>query len=91
MKYKKIFLWSLSITTLSAFILPRLGEGYGLPLNWIIYMGDEQVNSSFQLFYFKNFTNTQFNLGILVLNSIIISIILLIMFKLFTKLVEKNH
>ena len=86
MKFKKLFLWSLLISTLSAFILPRLGEGYGLPLSWIVYMGDEQINNSFQLFYFKHFTNTQFDLGILLLNSLIISVFVLIMFKLAKKL-----
>lgn len=86
MKNKNVFLLSLATATISAFILPQIGQGYGIPINWITYKGDSHVINSFQLLSFKYFKETQFNLALLLLNSLIFNIIFVILYKVLKKM-----
>ncbi len=85
MKYKKMMLLSMVIAFVTAFILPKMEEGYGLPLAWIIYHGEKSIANAIQLFHFSNFSSTSFDLAILLVNSFIIYFILLILFKVLNK------
>ncbi|KRF67724.1 hypothetical protein ASG99_14430 [Bacillus sp. Soil768D1] len=86
MFYKKLFLISLAVTIVAAFVLPQIGGGYGIPLNWIIYKGDGEVTNILQIFQYKIFKHTQIKLGLLVLNTLMLFAVLSIIFKLYTKM-----
>lgn len=85
-----MFLLSFVIAASSAFILPQIGKGYGLPFNWITYKGIESVTSSILLFRFKYFKETQFNLALLLLNSFLVYYALMILYKLLNKVNNKK-
>lgn len=85
MKYKKMMLLSMVIAFSTAFIVPKINEGFGLPLAWVIYHGDKSIDNAIQLFHFSNFSSTSFDLTTLLVNSFIIYFILLILYKILNK------
>lgn len=89
-KYKKIYLLSLGIVFFSALILPQTGRGFGLPFSWLIYTGENEITLGFELLLYKHFRYTQFDVGSFLISFLIISLGLIIIYKVFNKVFNKS-
>jgi hypothetical protein len=86
LKYKKMFFLSVLIAAFSIFFSKQTDYGFGWPIAWWEVDGNNTTVLNAELLYISNLKNTFFNLGNLLLGSLIIYGMLIIAYKGLNKL-----
>lgn len=87
---KKIIWISIFIALLSTIFISNKSTTFGAPFQWVTFYGKNDINNFFSLFTSKNFTQTNFNIGILAINILLNYLVLFFVHKKFKLNVSKR-